>query len=292
MEAPKSTPVAATVALLVLLLFSGPRGVEGRSLEVIQSRRQFDLAKGGFGGPLETRLTKFLDTEPEWTEAGCLDLPISDKTWVVDRIDYNPSNVNPDFRWFLKSIVLFPGPNCKTTYHGAPPPPIRIDIENFDDLSSAPSWLQERNYPYFGITYDPEVDPGTVTILDPQKLLGRPMSIKEKLDAMWDKGFGYLEKLEAEEADREQRVNFDELAISPRKRQELEVEARRTMSKLETTQYDIWPQYQFFGKVSIRLEWDKEVFHVDPNEEWTNRIDLGEETITGYAGSFIDGISD
>ncbi|KAK6333278.1 hypothetical protein TWF718_011098 [Orbilia javanica] len=284
MGAPLLGSMAVVSPLSLLFLLSNFWAIHGRSIEVTQSRRNFDLAKGEFGEVIETITSKFLDTDRAWTKDSCLNLPISNKQWVVDRIDYNPSKVNPDSRWFLKSIVLFSGFNCKTTYHGAPPPPIRIDIENVEELETVPAWLQVKNYPYFGMTYDPVVDPGSIKIHDPEKLLGRPMTIDERMEADWKKGQGYLEMLGAENL-RRQGKTIDEL-MSEEDQEILEMEALREFSKLETTQYDVWPRYQFFGQVSIRLEWDMELFHVSSDEEWMNRFDLGEEIVPATGGSF------
>ncbi|KAK6512282.1 hypothetical protein TWF481_001172 [Arthrobotrys musiformis] len=286
----RSVAAVPSFPLLLFLsqLWTSP--VHGRSIEVVQSRRKFDLAHGQFGEVIDSITSRFLDTDPDWTKKSCLNLPVADKEWSVDWIGYNPSNVNPEFRWFLKSIVIFSGFDCKTTYHGAPPPPVRIDIENLDEIASVPAWLQARNYPYFGITYDPVVDPGTVTIQDPEQLLGRPMTAQEKAEAQWEKEQGYLETLRAQ-ALRQREASFREI-LSESEEEILEMEALREFSKLETTRYDIWPQYQFFGQASIRLEWDMEVFHVNSEEEWTNRFDLGEEIVPITGGDVVDENSD
>ncbi|KAF3318618.1 hypothetical protein TWF173_006639 [Orbilia oligospora] len=274
------SPLSLIFSLLQILV------IHGRSIEVVQSLREFDLKSGHYGEVLDTITAKFLDKDLAWTRDSCLNLPISDKKWVVDRITYKPSDANPDFRWFLQYIVVFSGFNCKTNYHGAAAPPIRIDIENIEEPSAVPLWLQRQNYPYFGMIADPVVEKGTIKIKDPYKLLGRPMTAEEKAEASWAKGRGYLEKLKSQSLKEKERQTRE---MSEEEKEVLEIEARREFLKLEPVEYDIWPDYQFFGQASIRLVHDDELFHVTPDEEWTNRGDLGEElvpVITG--GDFVD----
>ncbi|KAF3090280.1 hypothetical protein TWF706_009916 [Orbilia oligospora] len=227
---------AAVSPLSLIFSLSQILAVHGRSIEVVQSLREFDL--------------------------------------------------KADFRWFLQYIVVFSGFNCKTNYHGAAAPPIRIDIENIEEPSAVPPWLQRQNYPYFGMIADPVVEKGTIKIKDPYELLGRPMTAEEKAEASWVKGQGYLEKLKSQSLKEKERQTRE---MSEEEKEVLEIEARREFLKLEPVEYDIWPDYQFFGQASIRLVHDDELFHVTSDEEWTNRGDLGEElvpVITG--GDFVD----
>ncbi|KAK6508378.1 hypothetical protein TWF506_010471 [Arthrobotrys conoides] len=278
-----------TSSLTLFISLSQIWTIHGRSIEVVQSLREFDFASGNFGEALDTVTSKFLDTDLFWTEDSCLNLPISDRNWVVDRIEYNPSNVNPEFRWFLKDIIVFPGLDCKTRYYSAAAPPIKINIENLNELSTAPAWLQERNYPYYGKTYTPTVKPGDITVEDPKKLLGRPMNAKEMAEAAWEKGKGYLEAKAKSLRDQE---NATQEIMSEKDRRVLEIEALREFSKLETVTYDIWPQYQFFGQASILLEWDWRVFHVSSEEEWTNQGSVKGKMPPVDGGEFVDEDSD
>ncbi|KAK6526981.1 hypothetical protein TWF281_010178 [Arthrobotrys megalospora] len=293
MDTPSLRQLAGKSFLLLVLSLSQVSITHGRLLEVFQSQRNFDQKKGELGGILESTSTKFYDTDPALTEDGCLNLPISDRKWTVDGIEYTPSNVNPDHRWLLKYIVIVPGADCKVNSDEPQPPPIKINIENVRDLDSAPAWLQEDNNPYFGIAYDPNVDPGTVKIRGSKNLLGVPMTDKEKFQVEWEKTQGYLENLAAEKLSEEEMAAQDEphkMTVYERRR--LELEARRTMLKFETVRYDLWPEYQFFGPVSIKLSWSDRLFHVEPGEEWRNRNQIGEEVILATGGDWVDETSD
>ncbi|KAJ6261340.1 hypothetical protein Dda_4010 [Drechslerella dactyloides] len=58
--------------------------------------------------------TEFNDWEsPEWKEGTCIDLPGSDiYSDVLTEIWYDPSNVNPEFPWFVQGIRLWKDPGC------------------------------------------------------------------------------------------------------------------------------------------------------------------------------------
>ncbi|KAF3902568.1 hypothetical protein ABW21_db0206979 [Orbilia brochopaga] len=53
-------------------------------------------------------------TSPEWKEGTCINLPGSDiYSHVLTQIWYDPSNVNPEFPYFVQGIRIWTGPDCE-----------------------------------------------------------------------------------------------------------------------------------------------------------------------------------
>ncbi|EPS41453.1 hypothetical protein H072_4622 [Dactylellina haptotyla CBS 200.50] len=219
------------------------------------------------------------------------------------------------FRWFLKSITIYPGKDCKFDDDDDPPYPVRINIENLHvDRDIATTWLQPKNKPYWGVAYNPQVQEGTITIEDPGHLLGWKMTVDEELDVGNRRGQDFINNLALDMQRDERNVQRGYMAdvdiesdfasfesgdewsgdLGPSKLDKQEVFGDAKYSpKDETTEDNIWPQHKFSGQMSIWFSSDPRYFHVDQSEEWRNREDIGEvkvpfQPITG--GSLVDNV--
>ncbi|KAK6538860.1 hypothetical protein TWF694_010420 [Orbilia ellipsospora] len=295
-----STTLLLTLAVLEVQLTSA------RWLGVLQAKRGIGRTGPRRSGPraLEHKYTEFTDYGTEWTSTFCANLPIDDPSWYVESIDYTPDDINPEFRWFLKSVVIFSGRDCQMPVRGSGTTlPVRVNIENLHvDRDNAPYWLQYSNRPYWGVAYNPEVPAGSIAIEDPEGLLGRKMTDKEQVEVHRLRGEDFLDELarqmEVEEntldlRDRELRQGYmaDEDGSNCDSGGDLQHKPVKCPPKMESTEYNIWPNHQFFGQVSIRFESDHRYFHVEPGEGWRNRYEIGEvteptERLTG--GNLID----
>ncbi|KAF3909370.1 hypothetical protein AA313_de0200723 [Arthrobotrys entomopaga] len=299
------TSAVSTTLLLILSLLQAQLS-NARWLGVLQAKRGVGRTGPRRTGPraLEQEYTEFTDYDPVWTKTFCANLPINDPDWDVERIDYTPDQVNPEYRWFLKSVVIFSGKDCPIPAPGSGVTlPVRVNIENLHvDRENAPEWLQYSNRPYWGVAYDLEVPEGSIKIEDPDGLLGRKMTEAERSEVNRRRGEEFVEALAKQMAIEENTMTFQDRDIRQgymADEEESDCDSGggfqyrpvKCPPKIESTEYQIWPNHLFYGQVSIRFESDQRYFHVEPQEGWRNRYEIGEvtepvERLTG--GDLID----